>query len=93
MVKLLLFLCLSTGVGCANPSFPTQDQNFEFVGYLNDTVVLFDGKVGYQCLSGHYWDHDFDLSVYEVTCQEDGTWSNDMEQMFCQLPSSKIPLD
>lgn len=81
----------AAGVGCVNPAFPIAEQNFEFTTpYVNDTVVLINDTVSYNCIAGGYkWDHDFDEVNYEATCLENGTWSNNMTEMFCQMPTSE----
>ena len=62
------------GVACVNPPIPAEDKNI-VVNYVNGTTVAFNDVVTYNCKSDHYFEEDYNMTGFEVTCLPGGTWT------------------
>ena len=72
--------------GCANPPIPQTNLHLHRLDYVNDTVLEFGANVMYACEPGHFFDELKDLEGFNLTCQEDGTWSSHLPWKFCVHP-------
>ena len=68
------FLFKSSGVACINPPIPDPSRNI-FVHYANGTTVDFHKDVMYTCQSGYFFEKDYNMTGFNVTCLPDGTWT------------------
>lgn len=77
----------STVTACINPPVPPNDT-YLTGDYLNVTETPLGENISYWCQSGHYFDHDFDLQSFNLTCFENGTWEHPNPWLTCVHPSS-----
>ena len=54
------------------------------------TEIPFNGTVSYQCESGYHFDRDFDLASFNVTCNQDGSWTDELDTHICVDPTSTV---
>ena len=76
------------GVACINPPIPPEETKLELL-YVKDTVIAFGDTVSYQCLAGTFFEIDYNMPNFTLTCQTDGNFSDPLPWKNCLLPSSK----
>ena len=77
-----------SGVACINPPIPPEETKLELL-YEKDTVIAFGDTVSYQCLPGTFFEIDYNMPNFTLTCQTDGNFSDPLPWKNCLLPSSK----
>ena len=77
-------------IGCVNPRVPLPGQRMLLdPSYVEDDIVSFGHNLSYSCVPFTFFDHDKDLEEFVITCQEDGTWTNDGAELYCQSESER----
>ena len=63
-----------SGVQCINPPDPDEGRNLEPI-YTTGTTIEFEDTVTYVCKPGTFFEEDYHMTGFEITCLSDGTWS------------------
>jgi hypothetical protein len=77
------------GVACINPPSPPAENNL-VVKYVNNTVIPFGGKVSYVCADGYFFEEDYYMPYFNLTCLPDGNFSSPVPWKKCLNPQSKL---
>ena len=73
-VRICRNIILLLEVACANPPIPDPSKNI-FVNYTSGTTVPFNSGVPYTCLNGYFFENDYNMTGFHVTCLPNGTWT------------------
>ncbi len=73
---------------CINPTEPDADRNLEAV-YTPGTTIEFGDTVTYKCKLGTFFEEDYYMTGFDITCLTDGSWSP-LPDKRCLDPSCKI---
>ncbi len=77
------------GIGCINPPQPPPETR---IGLNNNStdIVPFDGNVTYACKFGRYFEEDFYMTHFNLTCQNDGNFTSPLPWHHCLNPEGNI---
>ncbi len=76
-----------SGVACINPPMPPP-ENHLVVQYSNNTVIPFGGTVTYTCEYSFFFEENYDLKNFTLTCLNDGNFTLPLTWKKCLSPSS-----
>jgi hypothetical protein len=77
-----------SGVACINPPDPPPETNL-VVRYVNKTVIPFGGQVSYACQTGFFFEEDYNLPYFNLTCLPYGNFSSPLPWKKCLNPRSE----
>ncbi len=85
------FYLIIPGVACINPPIPPPESHL-IVQYTNNTVISFGGNVTYLCEDGYFFEEDYDLKNFTITCLNDGNFTSPLPWKNCLNPRSEFCL-
>ena len=88
LLKKNTHLPIFLGVACINPPIPPEETKLELF-YEPGTVIAFGETVTYQCSEAYFFEVDYHMPNFTLTCLTDGNFSDPLPWKNCLLPSSK----
>ncbi len=83
-----IFELIISGVACINPPIPPPETHL-VVQYTNNTAISFGSNVTYLCEDGYFFEEDYNLKNYTITCLNDGNFTSPLPWKNCLNPRSK----
>ena len=77
-----------SGVACINAPIPPEETKLQLL-YEPNSVIAFGDTVSYECLPGTFFEEDYNMPNFTLTCLTDGNFSDPLPWKNCLLPSSK----
>ena len=77
------------GFACINPPIPPNDTH-SLYQYVGNTSVPFGEGVTYICEEGYFFEENMTMTSYNLTCNDDGSWSSPEPWKICIHPGGKI---
>ena len=79
------------GVACINPPIPPDEANLQLL-YQPDTLIAFGDTVTYICKEGFFFEEDYDMLDFKLTCKTNGNFTEPLPWKKCLNPNSKFKL-
>ena len=88
LMIIIFFLKNILGVACINAPIPPEETKLQLL-YEPNSVIAFGDTVSYECLPGTFFEEDYNMPNFTLTCLTDGNFSDPLPWKNCLLPSSK----